>query len=144
MSPNASKQSTGKMANRPLFAHIQGGCTLRKDTFLPSKRLPSDFYKMLPSKNPSKNLVFAENAYQVPSKNSSKKHLLLENLPSTLLRSVLLHDPLGVHPLGNLLRTFLRTACCSMTPLVCILWLLEASAVRTARPNRIMKSALSG
>ena len=27
MSPNASRQSTGKMTNRPLFAHIQGGTT---------------------------------------------------------------------------------------------------------------------
>ena len=34
----------------------------------------------------------------MPSKNPSKKPLLLENLLRTLLRSVLLHDPLGVHP----------------------------------------------
>ena len=30
--------------------------------------------------------------------NPPKKHLLLENLLRTLLRSVLLHDPIGVHP----------------------------------------------
>ena len=41
----------------------KGGRTLRKDVFLPSKRLLSAFYKTLPSKNPSKNLVFAENPY---------------------------------------------------------------------------------
>ena len=35
-------------------------------------------------------------ALQAPSKNPSKKHLLLKNLLVTLLRSVLLHDPLGV------------------------------------------------
>ena len=34
----------------------------------------------------------------MPSKNPSKKHLLLKNLLRTLLRSMLLHDPLGVHP----------------------------------------------
>ena len=56
--------------------------------FLPSKHLLSAFYKKLPSKNPSKNLVFT------PSKNPSKKHFLLENLLRTLLRSVQLHDPL--------------------------------------------------
>ena len=66
--------------------------------FLPSKRLLSAFYKTLPSKNPSKNLVFTENPLQAPSKNPSKKPLLLENLLRTLLRSVRLHDPLGVHP----------------------------------------------
>ena len=35
---------------------------------------------------------------QAPSKNPSGKHLLLKSLLRTLLRSVLLHDPLGVHP----------------------------------------------
>ena len=50
---------------------------------------------MLPSKNPSKNLVFLENSYR---RNPSKKHLFLKNLLRTLLRSVLLHDPLGVRP----------------------------------------------
>ena len=55
--------------------HAKGGRTLRKDVFLPSKHLLrnlSAFYETLPSKNPSKNLVFTEN----PSKNPSKKHLL--------------------------------------------------------------------
>ena len=33
-----------------------------------------------------------------PSKNPSKKHLPLKNLLRTLLRSVRLHDPLGVRP----------------------------------------------
>ena len=42
--------------------------------------------------------IFTENPYEVPSKNPSKKHLLLDNLLRTLLRSVQLHDPLGVHP----------------------------------------------
>ena len=36
--------------------------------------------------------------YKAPSKNPSKKHLLLENLLRTPLRSVRLHDPLGVRP----------------------------------------------
>ena len=44
----------------------------------------SAFYKTLPSKNPSENLVFPENPYR--------------RLLRTLLRSVLLHDLLGVHP----------------------------------------------
>ena len=64
--------------------------------------LLSAFYETLrsknPSKNPSKNLVFTQNLYRAPSKNPSKKHLLLENLLRTLLRSVRLHDPLGVRP----------------------------------------------
>ena len=34
----------------------------------------------------------------MPSKNPSKKALPLKNLLRTLLRSVRLHDPLGVHP----------------------------------------------
>ena len=33
----------------------QGGCTLRKGVFLPSKHLLSAFYDTPPSKNPSKN-----------------------------------------------------------------------------------------
>ena len=70
--------------------------------FLPSKHLLSAFYKTLPSKNPSKNLVFTlKKPLQAPSKNPSKKHLLLENLLRTLLRSVRLHDPLGVHLVGT-------------------------------------------
>ena len=72
---------------------------MRTDVFLPSKHLLSAFYKTLPSKNPSKNLVFTKNPHKAPSKNPSKKHFLLENLLRTLLRSVRLHDPLGVHPI---------------------------------------------
>ena len=54
---------------------------------------------MLPSESPSKNLVFTENPYRRLLRTlPSKKHLLLENLLRTLLRSVLLHEPLGVHP----------------------------------------------
>ena len=41
----------------------EGGRTLRKDVFLPSKHLLSAFYETLPFKNPSKNLVFTENPY---------------------------------------------------------------------------------
>ena len=66
--------------------------------FLPSKHLLSAFKKTLPSKNPSKNLAFTKNPYKAPSKNPSKNHILLENLLRALLRSVRLHDPLGVHP----------------------------------------------
>ena len=66
----------------------KAGCTLRRGAFLPSKHLLSAFYETLPSKNPSKNLTFTESPY---------RHLL-----RTLLRSVLLHDPLGVHPRGML------------------------------------------
>ena len=33
------------------------------------------------------------------SKNPSKKHRPFKNLLRTLLRSVLLHEPLGVHPI---------------------------------------------
>ena len=39
----------------------EGGRTLRRDVFLPSKHLLSAFYETLPSENPSKNLVFTEN-----------------------------------------------------------------------------------
>ena len=79
------------------FLAREGGNTLWKDVSLPSKHLLSAFYKTLPSKIPSKNLVFTENPLQAPSKNPSKKHSLLENLLTTLPRSVLLHDPL--HPI---------------------------------------------
>ena len=41
----------------------EGGRTLRKDVFLPSKHLLGAFYKTLPSKNPSKNLVFAKKPF---------------------------------------------------------------------------------
>ena len=62
--------------------------------FLPSKYLLSAFCKTLPSKNPSKNLVFSKNPDKRLLRTLLKKHLLLENL----LRSVQLHDPFGVHP----------------------------------------------
>ena len=71
---------------------------MRKDVFLSSKHPLSAFYKTLPSKNPSENLVFTKNPYKAPYRNPSKQHLLLENLLRTLLRSVRLHDPLGVRP----------------------------------------------
>ena len=78
--------------------HAKGVVLCERTCFcLLSKHLLSAFYKTLPSKNPSENLVFTENHLQAPSKNPSKKHLLLESLLRTLLRSVLLHDPLGVH-----------------------------------------------
>ena len=60
--------------------------------------LLSAFYNTRPSENPSKNLCLYWNPYQAPSKNPSKKHLLIENLLRTLLRSARLHDPLGVRP----------------------------------------------
>ena len=66
--------------------------------FLPSKHLLSAFYNPPPSKNPSKNPCPYSNPYKAPSKNPSKKALPLKNLLRTLLRSVRLHDPLGVHP----------------------------------------------
>ena len=61
--------------------------------------LLSAFYDTPPSKNPSKNLCLCWSPYKAPSKNPSKKHLLVENLLRTLLRSVWLHDPLGVRPI---------------------------------------------
>ena len=67
--------------------------------FLPSKHLLRAFYETLPSKNPSKNLIFTEEPLQAPSQNPSKKHLLLKSL----------------------LRTLRRVACGCMTPLVCTL-----------------------
>ena len=70
------------------------GLTLRKDVFLPCKHLLSAFYEMLPSKN----AVLTENSDKAPSKDHSKKHLLLTSLLRTLLRKVLLHDPVGVCP----------------------------------------------
>ena len=43
----------------------EGGRTLQKDVFQPSKHLLiSTFYTALPSKNPSKNPVFTENLYK--------------------------------------------------------------------------------
>ena len=60
--------------------------------------LLSTFYNTPPSKNPSKNPCPYSNPYKVPSKNPSKKALPLKNLLRTLLRSVRLHDPLGVRP----------------------------------------------
>ena len=93
----AAKDRAGLKILRHLGAR-EGGRTLRQDVFLPSKHLLSAFYEKLPSKNPSKNLVVTETPLQAPSKNPSKKRLLLENLLRTLLRSVRLHDPLGVRP----------------------------------------------
>ena len=73
------------------------GCT-RRASYSEKGRVFAAFYERLPSKNPSKNLVFYCKPLQAPSKNPSKKHLPLKNLLTTLLRSVRLHDPLGVHP----------------------------------------------
>ena len=78
----------------------EGGRALRKGVFLPSKHLLSTFYNTPPSKNPSKNLCLYSNPYKAPSKNPSGKHLLLENLLRTLLRSMRLHDPLAVCPIS--------------------------------------------
>ena len=75
----------------------KGGRTLQKEVFLPSKHLLSALYETLPSKNPSKNLVFIENPLP-----PSKKHPPLNSLLRTLLRSVLLHDTLGAHPKDDL------------------------------------------
>ena len=66
--------------SRPTLGHKQGaregGRTLQRDAFLPSKHLLSAFYKTFPSTNPpSKNLVCAENPLQVPCRNPSTKHL---------------------------------------------------------------------
>ena len=47
-----------------LIGCMRRGRTLPKDVLLPSKHLLSTFYKTLPSKNPSKNLVFTENPYR--------------------------------------------------------------------------------
>ena len=81
------------------------GCTRMgsysaKGVFLPSKHLLSAFYNTPPplSKNPSKSPCPYWNPYKVPSKNPSQKALPLKNLLRTLLRSVRLHDPLGVRP----------------------------------------------
>ena len=58
-SPPTSRKNK-KYPNRP----PRGGRTLRKDVLLPSKHLLSAFYKTLPSKNPSQNLVFTKNPYR--------------------------------------------------------------------------------
>ena len=98
--------------------HADGGRTLREDVFLPSKHLLSAFYRKLPSKNPSKNLVFTENP--------SEKHLRLENLLRTLLRSVRLHDPLGVHPSTAHLRPPLSAGFDLLDPFFIVpVWLLK-------------------
>ena len=53
----------GSNPGRRSFGHYykvgctRGGRTLRKDVFLPSKHFLSAFYKTLPFKNPSKNLL---------------------------------------------------------------------------------------
>ena len=62
---NTSAEDTlGGNVSFPLSGAREGGRTLRKDVFLPSKHLLSAFYKTLPTKNPSKNLVFTENPYR--------------------------------------------------------------------------------
>ena len=78
---------------------------------MPCKRLLSAFYKTLPSKNPSKNLVFTENPYR--------------RLLRTLLRSVRLHDPLGVRPIFAAFDQFTSHefwASIERTPFGAILW----------------------
>ena len=65
--------------------------------FLPSKHLLSAFYETLPSKNPSKSLVFTENPLQAPSKNPSKKALAVREPSKNPSKSrVRLHGPLVV------------------------------------------------
>ena len=76
------------------------GCT-RRGSYSAKRAcfcLLSAFYSTAPSKNPSKNPCPYRNPYKVPSKSPSKKALPLKNLLRTLLRSVRLHDPLGVRP----------------------------------------------
>ena len=60
-------QSSGRV-------HAKGGVLCETTCFC----LVSTFCKTLPSKNPSKSLVFTENPYRRQSKNPSKKHVLLE------------------------------------------------------------------
>ena len=104
---NSRRQGRKQRPKTPECARaVYLGCTRRglysaKGVSLPSKHPLSAFCKTLPFKNPSKKLVFTENPLQAPFKNPSKKHLLLENLLRLriLLRSVRLHDPLGVHPI---------------------------------------------
>ena len=95
---------------------MRRGSYSAKGVFLPSKRLLSAFYNTPPSKNPSKNLCLYWNPYQAPSKNPSKKHLLVENLLRTLLRSVRLHDPLGVRPIHGARRGTHPTCPCCFAP----------------------------
>ena len=47
-----------------LWGACGGGRALRKDVFLPSKHLLSAVYETLPSKNPSKSLVFTEDPHR--------------------------------------------------------------------------------
>ena len=47
----------------------------------------------------------------MPSKNPSKKALPLENLLRTLLRSVRLHDPLGVRPTVGVWTSVAKVLC---------------------------------
>ena len=88
--------------------------------FLPAKHLLSAFYKTLLSKNPSKNLVFNESPYR--------------RLLRTLLRSVLLHDPLGVHPYIGLTNLGLAKCPTSYHSIAAtVVWLLPVeAAVRLA------------
>ena len=78
----------------PYRAHAKGVVLCEGACFC----LLSAFYNTPPSENPSKNPCPYWNPYKVPSKNPSKKALPLKNLLRTLLRSVRLHDPLGVRP----------------------------------------------
>ena len=66
----------------------------------------------LPSKNPPvRTFSLLQKPLQAPSKHTSKNHFPLESLLRTLLRSVLLHDPLGVHPIpSNCCESFLKPA----------------------------------
>ena len=78
----SGRPALGRFFKFPIWGAREGGHTLRKDVFLHSKHLLSAFYKTLPSKNPSKNLVFAENPYRrllrlrESSKNPSKKRVV--------------------------------------------------------------------
>ena len=67
--------------------------------FLPSKRLLSAFYNPPPLlRTLLRTHVPTETLTRRLPKNPSKKALPLKKLLRTLLRSVRLHDPLGVRP----------------------------------------------
>ena len=96
MKKNEEKRSTF-LGEALRAVHAKGGRTLRKDVFLPSKH----FYETLPSNNPSRTLSLLKTC-RGAFKNPSKKRLPLKKLLTALLRSVLLHAPLGVHPISEL------------------------------------------
>ena len=83
---------------RPVIfrVHAEGGVILcERACFC----LLSAFYNTPLSKNLSKKLCLYWNPCKAPSKNPSKKHLLVENLLRTLLRAARgCMNPLGVHP----------------------------------------------